>query len=225
MQATRFAAPGRSTSNWRNDGDAWTQRLTSITFEKIATTPSDPAGTRGGGLLHDDVRVDAAAGRLGRLELAEGVAIPAHRDPAVEPDPLGHPLARDGVAERPDPRLRDRSAGASVTTVSCQKLPPTRVTGRAGRRRSRPGRAACRLRRRRPACPAARPVSSAARPVSGPTTVPARGPPGRSTGRAPRARAGPGDQVRAPEVEQVGARAARSGRSRSGRSAGRGPSR
>ncbi len=45
MQATRFDAAGRSTSNPRNDGDAWTQRLTFITFEKIARIPSEPAGT------------------------------------------------------------------------------------------------------------------------------------------------------------------------------------
>ncbi|MEA2630853.1 MAG: hypothetical protein QOE66_1072, partial [Chloroflexota bacterium] len=42
MQARRLDAAGRSTSKPTNDGDAWTQRLASMTFEKMAVIPSDP---------------------------------------------------------------------------------------------------------------------------------------------------------------------------------------
>ena len=105
MQAIRFAA-ARSV-----DVELEERRRgldPALDVHHVREDRDDPVGAGrdpGGGLFHDDVRVDAAAGRLGGLELAEGVAIPAHRDPAVEPDPLGHPLARDRVAERPDPGL------------------------------------------------------------------------------------------------------------------------
>ena len=68
--------------------------------------PVRARGHPGRRLLHDHVWVDPAAAGLGDLQLAEGVAEPAHGDPAIEPDPLGHPPAGDSVAQRPDARLR-----------------------------------------------------------------------------------------------------------------------
>src|SRR2546429_5466769 len=54
-------------------------------------------------LLHDDVRVHAAAARLRDLAVAEGLPVPAHGHAAVEPDALEHPFARPDVAQRAEP--------------------------------------------------------------------------------------------------------------------------
>src|SRR6266487_1178892 len=61
-------------------------------------------------LFHHDVGIDAAAARHGYLAVAERVAVPAHGEPAVEADPLQHPLPRGYVAERPQPDPRDRKS-------------------------------------------------------------------------------------------------------------------
>ncbi len=69
----------------------------------VGEDPEDAVGAgrhRSGPLLEHVVDVGPAAGRLLDLRLAEGVAEPAHDQPAVEADPLHHPAAVDGVAER-----------------------------------------------------------------------------------------------------------------------------
>ena len=45
MHAARPVRAGSSTSKPRNEGDAWTQRRTFITFEKTPSRPFEPAGT------------------------------------------------------------------------------------------------------------------------------------------------------------------------------------
>ncbi len=225
MQATRFEAAGRSTSNPRNDGEAWTQRLTSMTFEKIATIPFGAGRDPGGGLLHHDVRVDPAARRLGGLRARRtrrGTSASRSRSRSRSPRSSTGP-GRRGRASGPAPA--GSMSGASVTAVSCQKLPPTRVS-RSGRTTPIPT---------SPSCVSAPPTTTgvpAARPVS---SAAARGQ--RPDDRARLEDLGDDRRVEPDELEQR--RSTRfgpagrtgpsssptSGRSRSGRSAGRGPSR
>ena len=102
-------------------------------------------------------------------------------------------------------------SGSSVTTVSCQKLPPTSVS-RSGLDDADPDQAELRVgaARRRPACRRARPVSSAARPRHRPDDrARARGPRGRSPVEADQVERAPATTSGSARSNRFGARARR----------------
>ena len=194
-------------------GDAWTQRLASITFEKIAEHAVRARRAR-----------SAAASSM--TTYASTPRRAASRDSRARRTRRGTSASRSRSRSRcPRSSTGPGTAWQSVRTRACGSMSGSSVhdrelpeaaarrasAGRAGRRRCRPARAACRRRRRRPACPRARPglVGRRAR-VTAPTTVPGSSDLGHDiAATSPTSSSESGDHVRAREVEQVRARARR----------------
>ncbi len=196
-------------SNCTKAGDAWIQRLACITFEKIPSTPFEPGGTAAGPLGQEVVHVHRPLGRPFDVVGAERVAEPAHREAGVEADPLDHPRAGNGVAERPQARASGRSAGGRAP--SCAARTSRRRRSSSGRRGSpMPSRPSCVS--APPATtgvPAGMPVSAAAAAVTSPITVPDSSTGGTCDASSPTISRIVSDHVRSGQVEHARARAER----------------
>ena len=141
---------GRQGRSWMKPGEACTQCLASIRFEKRPITPWAPGGTPP--RLPPSARRRLPPGRRpALLPLAEGVAEPAHRQAGVEADPLDHPLTRDRVAERAQPYLWVDQRPVQDDRVLPEGAADDGEAPRFGHADADQRRAACRPRRRRPA--------------------------------------------------------------------------
>ena len=184
--------------------------MTSITLEKIARTPFEPGGTRAAASSMTTYGSTPRRAASAALELAERVAEPAHRDPAVEADPLGHPLAGHRVAERPDPGLRVDERLVGDRRSAARSCRPTSVS-RSGRTTPMPTSPSwVSAPPTTTGVPAASPVSSAAPAAQRPDDRARLEDLGHDRrGSSPTRSSSSGDQVRRAQVEQVGAGARR----------------
>src|ERR1700730_17963685 len=86
----------------------WRRVNPPLRVHQVREDAEDPVRSWGYGarkVLHYYVRVGPVSFRLFLLALANRVLTPPQREAEVEADPLHHPLARDGVAQSPEPYL------------------------------------------------------------------------------------------------------------------------